>query len=89
MYIIWSIFKSILAFNLSKVGTRMSVLLEREGKRPGQLVGRSPFMQSVHLEAPSRLVGSIAEVEVIDAKANSIEAKVITGEWETSVVDAA
>ncbi len=78
-----------LAFNLSKVGTRMSVLLEREGKRPGQLVGRSPFMQSVHLEAPSRLVGSIAEVEVIDAKANSIEAKVITGEWETSVVDAA
>jgi tRNA-2-methylthio-N6-dimethylallyladenosine synthase len=78
-----------LSFNLSKIGTRMSVLLERKGRMPGQLIGRSPYMQSVHLEAPTRLLGTIAEVEVVDAKANSVEAQIITGEWETSVVDAA
>lgn len=78
-----------LSFNLSKIGTRMSVLLERKGRMPGQLIGRSPYMQSVHLEAPARLLGTIAEVEVVDAKANSVEAQIITGEWETSVVDAA
>ncbi|MEM8799399.1 MAG: tRNA (N6-isopentenyl adenosine(37)-C2)-methylthiotransferase MiaB [Pseudomonadota bacterium] len=38
------------AFNHASVGSTMQVLLERKGKKSGQLVGRSPFMQAVHVE---------------------------------------
>jgi tRNA-2-methylthio-N6-dimethylallyladenosine synthase len=39
-----------LAFNHSKVGTKQKVLVDREGKRDGQLCGKTPFMQSVHFD---------------------------------------
>src|SRR5690606_9384737 len=50
-----------LSFNRATVGRRLPVLLERPGRRPGQLAGRSPYMQSLTVEAPPRLIGSIAE----------------------------
>lgn len=67
-----------LAFNRSKVGSRMSVLLDRRGKRAGQLVGRSPWMQSVAVAAPARLLGTLAEVEIAEAHANSLIGRVVT-----------
>jgi len=62
-----------LAFNRNSLGKRMEVLLERQGRKPGQLVGKSPWLQSVHLacEAP---VGSIVEVEITQAGPNSLGA---------------
>ena len=39
------------AFNLATVGRTLDVLLERQGRYEGQLVGRSPYMQAVHVEA--------------------------------------
>ena len=39
-----------LAFNRSKVGTETNILVERKGRRPGQMIGKSPWLQSVHVE---------------------------------------
>ena len=40
------------AFNRASVGRVMEVLFDRRGKRPGQIAGRSPYMQAVHVEVP-------------------------------------
>jgi tRNA-2-methylthio-N6-dimethylallyladenosine synthase len=60
------------AFNQSMVGRTVPVLLDRRGRRAGQLLGRSPWMQSVPVEAPGRLLGSTVEVEITAARANSL-----------------
>ena len=53
-------------------GRVIPVLLDRPGRRPGQLQGRSPWMQSVHLQAPAHLLGTIQPVRIIDAKQLSL-----------------
>jgi tRNA-2-methylthio-N6-dimethylallyladenosine synthase len=60
-----------LAFNQASVGRRIDVLLERTGKRPGQLVGKSPWLQSVHLET-SAPVGDLVAVDILSAGPNSL-----------------
>lgn len=59
------------AFNQASVGRRTSVLLERSGKRPGQKVGKSPWLQSVHLESDAGL-GELIEVDILSAGPNSL-----------------
>jgi len=61
-----------LAFNRSCVGREMPVLLDRPGKAPGQLVGRSPYMQAVHVDSASEPMGTIAAFRITDAHANSL-----------------
>ncbi len=63
------------AFNSACVGRVVPVLLERPGRHPGQLVGRSPYMQSVHLTAPASLCGHVVEVEIVAAGVNSLMGK--------------
>jgi tRNA-2-methylthio-N6-dimethylallyladenosine synthase len=65
------------AFNRACVGRSVPVLLERRGKRAGQLVGRSPWMQGVHVEAPERLLGTLAEVELAEARTNSLQGRLV------------
>jgi tRNA-2-methylthio-N6-dimethylallyladenosine synthase len=48
------------------------VLFERPGRRNGQVVGRSPYLQPVHIEAPLSLIGEIAAVTVDDIAAYSL-----------------
>ena len=60
-----------LAFNQAAVGRRTSVLLERQGKKQGQLVGKSPWLQSVHLET-SAAIGDLIDVEILSAGPNSL-----------------
>jgi len=60
-----------LAFNRATVGRRTQVLLERDGKKPGQRIGKSPWLQSVHLET-TLAIGEIAEVEILSAGPNSL-----------------
>ncbi|MEO1774762.1 MAG: tRNA (N6-isopentenyl adenosine(37)-C2)-methylthiotransferase MiaB [Pseudomonadota bacterium] len=62
------------AFQQAKVGTRMGVLLEKPGRHPGQMVGRSPWLQAVHLDADPTRRGEIVEVEITAARANSLAA---------------
>ena len=59
------------AFNRSKVGTDTQVLIERRGKHPGQMIGRSPWLQSVHLQTDSQ-PGDIVDVTLVAAGANSM-----------------
>jgi tRNA-2-methylthio-N6-dimethylallyladenosine synthase len=60
------------AFNQACAGRTLPVLFEREGKRAGQLVGRSPYMQAVHALAPKSLLGLIADVRIVAGHANSL-----------------
>ncbi len=61
-----------IAFNQSCVGREVEVLFEAEGRRAGQLLGRSPFMQAVHVAAPARLKGRLLPVRVESAHPNSL-----------------
>jgi tRNA-2-methylthio-N6-dimethylallyladenosine synthase len=60
------------AFNARFVGRTMPVLFERPGRRPGQLIGRSPYLQSVHAEAPAEARGQILPVEILSFGPNSL-----------------
>ncbi len=61
-----------IAFNQGCVGREVEVLFEAEGRRAGQLLGRSPFMQAVHVAAPARLKGRLLPVRVESAHPNSL-----------------
>ncbi len=63
-----------LAFNESCVGRTMPVLLDRVGRHEGQLVGRSPYMQAVHVAAPAEWLGRIVDLRIVGAGGNSLSA---------------
>ena len=66
-----------LAFNKASVGKRMDVLVERAGGRPGQVAGRSPYMQAVNMQGDAGLVGSVVSCDLIEAKQNSVVGSVL------------
>ena len=68
-----------LAFNRASVGRTMAVLLQERGRHAGQLVGRSPWMQAVHLEAPDAWLGRVVEVKIERALANSLSGRSAAG----------
>ncbi|WP_395635182.1 tRNA (N6-isopentenyl adenosine(37)-C2)-methylthiotransferase MiaB [Sphingorhabdus sp.] len=55
------------AFNRNSVGKTCDVLLERPGKFDGQLIGKSPWLQSVHVLAPDLSIGNIVSVQITDS----------------------
>ena len=55
------------AFNDRTVGRTTDVLLERPGKFAGQLIGKSPWLQSVHVLAPDLSIGDIVTVKITDS----------------------
>jgi tRNA-2-methylthio-N6-dimethylallyladenosine synthase len=60
-----------LAFNQAKVGADTQILVERQGRRDGQMIGRSPWLQSVHVDAAAAL-GDIVDVTLVAAGPNSM-----------------
>ena len=60
------------AFNQACVGRTLDVLLEKPGRKSGQLVGRSPYLQSVFLEAGHRTIGETVRVEITGTGPNSL-----------------
>ncbi|MEZ5654427.1 MAG: tRNA (N6-isopentenyl adenosine(37)-C2)-methylthiotransferase MiaB [Sphingobium sp.] len=66
-----------LAFNQATVGKRTSVLIEKPGRKPGQLVGKSPWLQSVHLYADTAKIGDMIDVEIISAGPNSLAGELL------------
>ena len=60
------------AFNRRCLGRTFAVLFERPGRHDGQLVGRSPYLQPVQVEAPTALIGEIAAVTVTEVASNSL-----------------
>jgi len=61
------------AANLSAIGKRMSVLFEKPGRGKEQIVGRTAWMQPVHVKAPPNLIGRLREVDIVRLTANSLE----------------
>jgi tRNA-2-methylthio-N6-dimethylallyladenosine synthase len=60
------------AFNDASVGATMPVLFEKPGRHAGQLVGRSPYLQPVHADAASEMIGKILPVQIIGVRSNSL-----------------
>ena len=60
------------SFNAGCIGRVLPVLFERPGRKEGQLVGRSPYLQPVHASADPALLGRIMPVEIAAAWANSL-----------------
>jgi tRNA-2-methylthio-N6-dimethylallyladenosine synthase len=62
-------------FNCACIGRTLPVLLEKPGRHPGQLVGRSPYLQSVHLDADGQGIGEIVPVTICGAGPNSLSGR--------------
>jgi tRNA-2-methylthio-N6-dimethylallyladenosine synthase len=59
-------------FNAGCRGRTFDVLFEKPGRHPGQLVGRSPYLQPVQVMAAPSMVGEIAAVTITEISANSL-----------------
>jgi tRNA-2-methylthio-N6-dimethylallyladenosine synthase len=60
------------SFNAGCVGKVLPVLFEKPGRHPGQLVGRSPYLQPVHAPAADTLLGRILPVQIVAVGSNSL-----------------
>jgi tRNA-2-methylthio-N6-dimethylallyladenosine synthase len=60
------------AFNRACAGKSFEILFEKPGRLPGQIVGRSPYLQPVQVMAPSSLIGEIATVGITGVGSNSL-----------------
>lgn len=59
-------------FNAATVGRTTAILLERKGRHPGQLIGKSPWLQSVVVTGPELSIGDMVEVDIVSAGPNSL-----------------
>jgi tRNA-2-methylthio-N6-dimethylallyladenosine synthase len=60
------------AFNAQCLGRTFDVLFEKPGRHPGQLVGRSPYLQPVQVQASSTRIGELASVTITEVGPNSL-----------------
>ena len=66
-------------FDQATVGRKLKVLFEGLGRKPGQVAGRSPYLQAVHAEGPEGLIGEIVEVDILAAGPNSLHGVINLG----------
>ena len=64
------------AFNATMLGRTTDILLERQGKLPGQLIGKSPWLQSVHVVAPGLNIGDIVTVDITETGPMSLKGEI-------------
>lgn len=64
------------AFNQQTVGRTTDILLERKGKLEGQLIGKTPWLQSVHIISPDLEIGDLVEIEITQAGPNSLTGQI-------------
>ena len=65
------------AFNANTLGRTTDILLERQGKLPGQLIGKSPWLQSVHVVAPGLNIGDIITVDITESGPMSLKGEML------------
>jgi tRNA-2-methylthio-N6-dimethylallyladenosine synthase len=65
------------AFNAAQVGKTLPVLFERPGRHPGQILGRSPYLQAVHADGAEALIGQIVPVRIESAAMNSLTGELV------------
>ncbi|GAA5073340.1 tRNA (N6-isopentenyl adenosine(37)-C2)-methylthiotransferase MiaB [Roseibacterium beibuensis] len=59
------------------VGRTVSVLFEKPGRMPGQMVGKSEYLHAVHVDGPEGLAGQIAKVEIVESRPNSLSGRLL------------
>ncbi len=62
------------AFNIASVGRHTEILLERPGRKPGQLIGKTPWLQSAVVSVPGARIGDLIPVAITAGQPNSVEA---------------
>jgi tRNA-2-methylthio-N6-dimethylallyladenosine synthase len=60
------------------------VLFAETGRKPGQIIGKTPWLQSVHAEGNPRLIGSIAAVHLTEGHANSLAGEIVVRPCEAA-----
>jgi tRNA-2-methylthio-N6-dimethylallyladenosine synthase len=60
------------AFNRDCAGRTLDVLITGPGRHAGQIGGRSPYLQAVHLDGPASLAGQVVPVRILSAQTNSL-----------------
>ena len=63
------------AFNKSMMGQKIEILSEKKGRHTGQIIGRSPYLQSVHIEANIPF-GDMIEVNITNTSGNSLTGEI-------------
>jgi tRNA-2-methylthio-N6-dimethylallyladenosine synthase len=61
----------------SMVGRTVSVLFEKAGREPGQMIGKSEYLHAVHADVTGIVKGDIAQVRIVEAKTNSLRGEVV------------
>ena len=67
-----------LAFNQACVGRRFEVLLEKPGRRRGQVAGRTPYMQAAFADGEASSIGAWADIEILSAEPNSLRGRIVS-----------
>jgi tRNA-2-methylthio-N6-dimethylallyladenosine synthase len=65
------------AANKAAIGKTLDVLFEKPGRGPGQIVGRTPYLHPVHVEAPESLIGKVHAVQIEALTANSVKGRLL------------
>ena len=60
-----------LAFNRATIGKDLTILIDRKGRLPGQMIGKSPWLQSVFVETDA-VIGDMVDVSITHALPNSL-----------------
>jgi len=68
------------SFNRATVGRTLDVLFDKPGRHQGQLGGRSPYLQAVHVDCREAAIGEVRRVEIIAAGANSLAGRLLETE---------
>jgi tRNA-2-methylthio-N6-dimethylallyladenosine synthase len=77
-----------MAYNRASVGQTVPVLFDRKGKFEGQLIGKTPHMQSVYAQADASFMGRIVDVAITGAYQNSVSGEIIGNDILTTGVKA-
>ncbi len=72
--------RTALAFNVSKAGSTVPVMFYESGRKPGQIIGKTPWLQSVYVQGTPRLIGRIVETRLIEGYANSLLGEIAMAE---------
>ena len=72
--------RTALAFNVSKSGRTVPVLFSETGRKPGQIIGKTPWLQSVYVQGTPRLIGRVVETRLIEGYANSLSGEIAVAE---------
>ena len=71
-------------FNESKAGSTVPVLFAEAGRKPGQIMGKTPWLQSVYAQGNPRLFGHIVDVRLIEGYANSLLGEIVVDPYEAA-----